>query len=186
MIPLPDALLQTSLNRIEILGLPKEQSRKKITLAVYQNHSFELVASVLKVFLNYSGLEANFWSSDYDDSLSFNLIPKADLHLVWLDQSRYLEQENFQNWLNSRLAILKDRGAENILVACLARNDASLNNVQAVCVNLHTELEPLIPNYRDERLTAFSGTPLSNAACLEVARLLGLRYIPPFFFSWIS
>ena len=180
MIPLPAALLRTSLNRIELLRLPKQASLSDITITVHRNHSFELTASVLNVFLAQSGLHATFLYSTYDDSLNFSEdLPKADLHLFWLDQNHYKSPSLFREWLDTRITILKNQGVKNILVAYLGNSAIS---TKVVCVNIQEEIAQRETILWDERLSAFSGTRLSNEACLEAARLLGMRYIPPFFY----
>ena len=113
-----NALFQESLKRELLLALPPVQAQRTLTVAVHRNHSFELVASVLNAFLGLSRVQAEFIYSEYDDSLNATALPtKVDMHLVWLDATRYATP-NFPAWLASRIAALKEACLAPVLVAC--------------------------------------------------------------------
>lgn len=173
-------LFQEKLNRRELLAFaPPVAITRRIVIAVHRNHSFELTASVLNVFLGLSGIGADFWYSGYDDSLSFsNLPPQADLHLIWIDATRYRDPD-FASWLSERTAALHAFGQGKILAACCGAPDMrDIHLPDAIFLNVDAMLEPLGDDALDLRLEPFTGTRLSNAASLVLARELGTRQIP--------
>ncbi|MBQ7617972.1 MAG: hypothetical protein IJS50_03775, partial [Desulfovibrio sp.] len=183
---LPDTILTNNLSRSDLLSLPLPETFKDISVAVHRNHAFEYVASVLNVFLAQSGLKAQFWYSPYDDSLSFENIPKVDLHLLWLDGTRY-QTSSTAEWLKDRIQALQSIAKAPILIFWYGEK-ISFKDLPSNCIlyNLKEELSGLNGSIEDERLTPFSGTRLSNQACLESARILGLISIPPLFFPRIK
>ena len=81
-------LFKKKLIRQELLALEPPHNYRRIKITIHRNHSFELVASVLNPFLALAGLQAEFYYSAYDDSLSFTDIPhNTDVHILWLDMS---------------------------------------------------------------------------------------------------
>jgi len=184
---LPEALLRPVLSRTELLTLPRPDALSPLRLAVHRNHSFELVASVLNVFLAQSGLEATLWYSAYDDSLSFaDALPSADVHLLWVDCARY-GAADLGEWLTERALELQTRIADPIVVCTLGALGTARTDLPNIYFHdLSHELAPLGARALDERLAPLSGTRLSNAACLEAARLLGLRWLPSCFFQPIK
>jgi len=175
------AFWSDTLNRAELLAQKQPDPERYITVVVHRNHSFELLAPVVNIFLGLVKTHADFLYSDYDDSLSFSgIFPiKADMHMLWLDMGRYGGGNELTDWLVERIRVLKDLGVGKILVACHdLQTDAlpSLSNV-LVC-DLSKILSVLGDKALDARLEAYSGTRLSNKACLEAARALGTRFIP--------
>lgn len=170
------------LSRTDLLSLPAPPARQEIVIAVHRNHSFELVASVLPVFLAQSGLAPVFRYSSYDDSLaSVTSLPDADVHLFWLDAGRYA-LSNFSGWLRDRVAVCQRHVKGRVLVACHGLPVDRLGDMGVPVCDMESILAPLGEQAEDARLEAFSGTRLSNAACLEMARALGMRHIPSLFF----
>jgi len=83
-------LFKQDLKRFELLSMPLKSDNKLIKIAVHRNHSFEMVASVLNTFLDFSNIKAEFFYSDYDDSLNFTGTENnVDINLIWLDISHY-------------------------------------------------------------------------------------------------
>lgn len=181
------ALLQTPLRREQLLALPPVQAERTLTIAVHRNHSFELVASVLNAFLGLSQVQAEFLYSEYDDSLNAAGVPaKADLHLVWLDATRYTTPD-FPAWLASRIAALQEVCPAPVLVACCglpaANAGAPFPTMPDVLpMDCDALLAPMGEKAFDVRLEPFTGTRLSNAACLHLARELGTHYLPALLF----
>ena len=181
---LPEALLRPILSRTELLTLPKLEGLQLFRLAVHRNHSFELVASVLNVFLAQSRLEANLLYSNYDDSLSFvDELLSADAHMFWVDMTRYEKHVDLDSWLMERILALREKTSAPILICPLGMANAVSPVLPDVFFhNLSDALTVLSTAVLDERLAPLSGTRLSNVACLEAARLLGLCWLPSCFF----
>ena len=181
-------LFATPLSRADLLALPDVPAGRSLRIAVHRNHSFELVASVLNKFLGLSGIRSEFIYSGYDDSVSFaDGVPDADVHLLWLDAARYAVAD-FSAWLESRVLALRARirdgeGGDRILAACCGATGLDgMALPDALFLECDAVVAPLGPNAYDLRLQEFSGTRLSNQACLTLARELGARQIPAMLF----
>ena len=177
-------LFQEKLSREKLLAIQQRKDAKSIVIAVHRNHAFELIASVLNAFLGLSRLNASFWYSGYDDSFNFaDLPPKADLHLIWIDASHY-HNIDFQAWILSRIAHLQSLTESKILVACFAMSekqqlDMKLDSLTDILfINCDNVIKHLGKTALDLRLAKYTGTNLSNEACLVLARELGTRQIP--------
>ena len=175
------AFYRGTLNRAELLAQKLPAPERLVTVAVHRNHSFELLAQVVNVFLGLVKTRADFLYSDYDDSLSFSgdFPVKADIHLLWLDMGRYGGKGDLSVWLAGRIRALKDLGAGKILVAGLGlRADALPSSPDVLVCNVSEIVSIFGEKALDARLEAYSGTRLSHQACLEVSRALGARFIP--------
>ncbi len=188
-------VLSPDLKRSEILrttkSLPKAPLRK-ITINIHRNHAFEPIASVIAPFLYVSGLEGGFIYSDYDDSLNFQLSNTAEIEIIFLDLARYmLEDKALKAFLKDRIETLRARTKAPIILLTLdsAKQTISLKGENLFCFCIshlyeqYTTLqEPLIAHkpkpLLDEAKEAITGTRLSNAACLALAQILGLKLIP--------
>lgn len=171
-------LFAPELKRLDLLQLPKNEKAKKIRIAIFRNHSFEMVAAVLNKFLNYSDFEAEFVYSDYDDSLNFQNT-EGDLNIIWVDTDRY-KTNKLEDFLKERAATLRAQTTAPLLILHIGRPLPALNNSTTDCFSFHLN-DPLLDlgdaGY-DLAKEPFSGTRLSNKACLVLARLIGLKYIP--------
>ncbi|MBQ9405226.1 MAG: hypothetical protein IJU37_00630, partial [Desulfovibrio sp.] len=80
--------------RSELLSLPVPDVSRTVRIAVHRNHSFELLESVINVYLALSDMRADFWYSGYDDSLSFaDSFPQdVAVHILWFDAARHHDQ----------------------------------------------------------------------------------------------
>jgi HAD superfamily phosphatase (TIGR01681 family) len=188
-------LFSSSLSRLELQKLLCEEEVLSFRLQIHRNQSFEFIASVLLVFLGYSHLKAEIIYSDYDNSLSFENITNADIHLIWLDYSQYHEDMchnmAWLEWLGKRIDHLRHLTKSPILI-----NDWFFLNSEENKGFNHT-LQRLTEQFRDVyvcsqepvfnvlgnrffdlRMTKFAGTPLSDMACLYNARLFGLKWLP--------
>lgn len=185
-------LFANPLNRAELLALPDEAAGSAqfttMTVAVHRNHSFELTAAVMNKFLALCRVRAKFMYSDYDDSLSFLRVPaQASVHVLWLDAARYAMRD-FPAWLQSRVLALQkitadEGGGSKILIACCgAPGLKGVSLPDTLTLDCDAVLAPLGDDAYDLRLEAFSGTRLSNQACLVLARELGSRQIPALLF----
>ena len=172
-------LFRPCLKREELLALPAPAAKSVIRVAVHRNHSFELVASAIAPFLGLARLAAELHYSAYDDSLSFAEVAEhADLHLLWIDAARY-SVPDFGSWILSRIAQLRRQSEARILVACLgAPAGFAVEQPDLLYLDCDDVLSPLGSQAFDGRLEPFTGTRLSNQACLYLARELGCRQIP--------
>lgn len=169
-----------NLKRLDLLKLPVTQGALNIRVSVHRNHSFEMFASVLSSFLNFAGLKADWAYSSYDDSLNFGDFQDADIHLIWIDLSRY-KTADCSDFLQERAEALRKRTNAPILIAHIGSKHV-LNlagKVAGVHVwNVEEALAHLKEKTFDESKTEYSGTRLSGKASLYAARELGLKYIP--------
>lgn len=175
MISLQEFLFDSSLSRKDFLNY-RPKCERKYKIEVYRNHSFELVEHTIRPYLDFSGFQAEFKYSDYDDSLSFlHVEDNNDLFLLWLDVSRY-HIEGLKAFLQERISWLRNKISCPILVVLLSEINIAVDGVEQY------SLEPLQRNLRedffDTRMEPFSGTRLSAKACGEISKELGLRYFP--------
>lgn len=175
-------LFAERLNRADIMALPPMPRSRNIRIAVHRNHGFELAAPALNAFLGLSGLEAEFWYSDYDDSLSFARLPEtADIHLFWLDAARYANLD-FTAWLCERAAALRRLRPGKQIMACLGAAAPEPSPPDALWCDLEACLAPLGREAFDPRMDVLAGTRLSGEAALQAAREIGARLIPALLF----
>lgn len=175
------ALFASPLKRTDLLKIPRQKINLKIKVAVYRNHSFEMIASVLNSFLNFSGIEASFIYSDYDDSLNFQQINDADLNLIWVDVQRY-KTKDIGSFLSERVSVLSEQTGKPVLLAYTGdKIDLNLTVSDAFSFCVDDYLIDFGSNAYDEEKEAFSGTRLSNKSALEIGRVLGLKYFPAIF-----
>lgn len=154
------------------------QSKKLYKAKVYRNHSFELVEHTIKAYLDFSDMQIDFEYSDYDDSLSFlDVKSDFDFLILWIDVSRYKENM-FYSFFKERLVYLKSIYKNPILVVLCCNNERMDLGTDVLQVDLSNIQSELGDDFFDERLEHYSGTKMSSKACLEVAKLLGLQYIP--------
>jgi FkbH-like protein len=129
----------------------------------------------------------------YDDSISFARVDPAAVQLISLDFERYGEQAysaDFSHWFTSRLENLRDKTEGPIVVS-----DWPSEKPDAQRFNLELEktadrlpsvfvwdISNIFRNMRgeffDDRAARAKGTRLSDSACIELARSLGLVRLP--------
>ncbi|MBQ9405183.1 MAG: HAD-IIIC family phosphatase, partial [Desulfovibrio sp.] len=132
-------------------------------------------------YLALSDMRADFWYSGYDDSLSFaDSFPQdVAVHILWFDAARHHDQAGAAAWLCARTAALRALTQAKILVAGLglgAHTPPALPDV--MFLDMEATLSSLGEEALDIRLAPWSGTRLSHAACLAVARELGTHALP--------
>ena len=172
-------IFNEELNRLKLLSIKTDENNRKIKIAVHRNHSFEMVATVLNAFLDFSHITAEFLYSDYDDSLNFTEIAKdADLNIIWLDLKRY-NNVNIKTWLKERIIYLKNFSNSKILVYTTGEENLSDVKIPDVLIADSNNIQAFLKeNYLDIAKEKYSGTRYSNKTCLYIARELGLIYIP--------
>ena len=188
-----DVRAAPSLKRADLLRLTEPANLSPINLQIHRNYAFELVASVLAPFLWLSGLKSNITYSDYDDSLSFARIDPAAIQIISLDFERYgqtADAASFRDWFAGRLKALRGMTERPIVVANwpsekrqaegfnleLEKNASALPSV--FVWDTAAILRNMNGRFFDERAAGAKGSRLSNSACIEMARSLGLVRLP--------
>jgi FkbH-like protein len=188
-----DVRAAPSVKRADLLRLTEPPNLSPVNLQVHRNYAFELVGSVLAPFLWLSGLNSNITYSDYDDSLSFAQIDPAAIQIISLDFERYGETAvtaPFCDWFDGRLKSLREVTERPIVVSnwpsegrqaegfnlALEKTAGSLPSVfvwDTVAI-----FQNMSGRFFDDRAALAKGTRLSNSACIEMARSLGLVRLP--------
>ena len=169
------------LKRLELLKLPAKENKKIIKINIHRNHSFEMVENIIAPFLNYSGVSASFIYGDYDDSLNFYNNTNADIQLIWLDTARYKNTE-ISEWLHERISFLRNSTSSPIIL--IHTGDKPINDFSPDIRDFHIfSITKLLKDFPKEELydyekESFSGTKLSNKACIKLAQIIGLSIIP--------
>ena len=186
-------LFAEELRRIDLLRLRASSPCTSFSMRVHRNHAFEFVASVIGPFLAFSGRRADIAYSDYDDSLALHLDGAADVELLWVDFERYgqtLAATELTDWLRGRVASLRSLTDAPILIADNPAAGAEAKELNEGLSHLAEEVAGvrIVPLSQigtelgertfDRRAARLTGTPLSDAACLRAARLLGLVGLP--------
>lgn len=171
-------LYADKLKRLDLLACANNNDVRNITLAIHRNHSFEMISSVINAFLYESGLGADFIYSDYDDSFNFKAI-EADLHILWIDLERY-KITSVSDFVRERVAALRAMVSQPILVIYTGHENIDSCADLTDCYFLSTDvlLKDMSYEIYDLSKEVLFGTKLSSAACLELARILGMLYIP--------
>ena len=148
---------------------------------------------MLAPFLWLSGLKSSITYSDYDDSLSFARIDPTAIQIISLDFERYGEtagSASFRDWFAGRLNVTAgDHGTPNRRLELAVRGPPS-RRVQSrtgkdyrqstfgICLGHAGIFRNMNGRFFDERAALAKGTRLSNSACIEMARSLGLVQLP--------
>jgi FkbH-like protein len=187
------AIFAAQLNRADLIQLKPGWACDPLRVNVHRNQPFEFIGSVLPKFLAYSGWSAVLHYGPYDDSLGFSEVPPADAEIVWLDFHRYGEarrRPSWFAWLKERLARLRAVTSGPVLLLDAAspgrdsdRFNRELRKVALALPGIHVCSQSMIAagltgDYIDRRLASISGAQLSDRACLETARWLGLAWLP--------
>jgi FkbH-like protein len=188
-----EVLAAPSLKRADLLRLVEPPGLSQLPLQVHRNYAFELIGSVLPPFLWLSRLRSTIVYGDYDDSLSFTNIDPAAVHIISLDFERYGEQAysvDFSEWLAGRLENLRGKTERPIIVSnwpsekpYAERFNLELEKIAdrlpSIFVWDTVEIFRNMPDeFFDLRNAIAKGTRLSNSACIELARSLGLVRLP--------
>ena len=181
------------LRRAELLRLRATWPLRSLRLHVLRNQPFEYVSSALTPFAAYAGYGLRATIGQYDDSLSDMHVGAADVVVVWMDFGRLIaDPTQVASWLAERLLTLRGFTHAPVLVhdqaPAPARSDgAELNAILRTAVSAVPGVhvidqagiaERVGSGYLDERASAITGSRLGDAACLETARELGLRWFP--------
>jgi FkbH-like protein len=188
-----DVRAAPSLKRADLLRLVEPPNLSPVSLQIHRNYAFELVGSILAPFLWLSGLKSSIAYSDYDDSLSFANVEPAAIQIISLDFERYDETAGsaaYRDWFAGRLKSLRQMTNRPIVVSNWASEEREAEEfnreLEEIAGRLPSVfvwdiveiLRRLNGRFFDERAAAVKGTRLSNSACIEMARGLGLVRLP--------
>ena len=193
-------VFKENLTRKEILESARLKQKhahtlKKYKINIHRNHAFEAVSSIISPFFAKSGILGECNLGPYDDSFLFasmqeEVWQKADLEIVWIDVNHYKDTAILP-YILERLKALRHLSLAPILVIILdidtnidenqkdlkAFSDISDCEVVFISALLCAfDKEDLI----DESKSKITGSRLSNFACVKLAQLLGLVWIPAF------
>lgn len=173
---LQDFLFEQGPSRMDLMNYKKASGGAKFRVAVYRNHSFELIENTISAYLDYAEIDLEFVYSDYDDSLSFtDLDLSVDLILLWVDLDRY-SADDIDSFINERINHLRTVFDKNILFVPVG-SISSLSADHVAMYDLSTMKKELGEDFFDERMEKFSGTRLSRSACMCIAKDLGLNWL---------
>lgn len=162
---------------------------RSVSVNVWRNHAIEpVIASALPYFSRVCCV-AEFRLSDYDDTLMFGGRQPADVELLWLDSSRYLDRSLFGEWVQwliGRIKVLRIANSAPIIVATWLNDAGQWAQLQALTESIpaiyFADLEAVCREAGvvlvDPRSAVMAGTPISNAAQLLLARKLACHWIP--------
>ena len=188
-----DAASSPRPRRADLLRLIEPPDLSPVHLEGHRNYTFELIGNVLPPFLWLAGLKPIIDYGAYDDSLSLERVDPAAVQVVSLDFERYGERalaKEFGDWLASRLENLRGRTESPIVVSdwpSEKRNAQQFNlelektadRLPSVFVwNISEIFRNMRAEFFDERAARAKGTQLSDRACIELARNLGLVRLP--------
>ncbi|WP_296943260.1 HAD-IIIC family phosphatase [uncultured Massilia sp.] len=184
-------LFAQKLSRLALLSLKPRWPCANVSVRVYRNYAFELVAGSIGPFMAYYERRPVFSYSDYDDSLSFADFAPADVAVVALNFERFRARfapEALAAWLAGRLQALRDLGQPVVQVhnwdahdgAAAAFNRALAAHVAAMPGVHLCDLQAVAAAVGDgyvERKQDLTGTHISAQGGLEAARWFGLRWL---------
>lgn len=168
-----------------------------VNINVWRNHAIEPVIVSTLPYLACARCLVDFHLSDYDDTLMFSGRQPADLELLWLDSSRYLDHSRFGDWLDwliGRIKVLRTANPAPIIVATWLHNAGQWAQLQALTdpvpaiylADLDAVCHEAGVLLTDQRSAAMAGTPVSNAAQPLLARKLACHWIPATIFPPIK
>jgi FkbH-like protein len=192
------ALFSEKPSRLSLMEIALETNcEKNILVNVWRNHNFEPLISLLQPYMRFSDYQANFQLSSYDNSFMFADWKEADIELIWLDNSHFVNKMNFGEWLKwlgQRLQALRNITTKPIILATWNDTNNSAEdiqilvdslpavyfaNLQAACIEAEVCL-------LDHRLLTISGSSISSKAQIILARKLACHWLPASIFPPIK
>lgn len=167
----------------------RSESLSTLTVNVWRNHAFESVVSLAGAYEDYGNYSVKYRLSDYDNTLSFNNHQAADINLLWIDSSYYLNSLNFEDWLEwLNLRVLSLRAASNtpIIVATWTGDKSNSEKLKEVLESIPSVYFADIEHACNEagvvmlsqRTAAIAGTQISGLAQAILARKLACHWLP--------
>lgn len=173
---------------LQELELPSS-SRQLVCVNVWRNHAFEPLLPLMPPYFALCGWQVEFRLSGYDDSLMFADRKEADAELLWLDSDRFLASmaiDEWLLWLEGRLRALRSITKAPIIIATWLDEESKRAQLQLLVDALPAVYfadlgrvcrEASVP-LRDLRSAALAGTPVANAAQVQIARELACHWLP--------
>ena len=171
-----------------MLGLKPTWSCRELSIRAHRNHSFEHVISAACAWAAYSGLKMSWADAPYDDALSMQgLGVQPDLEVIWYDVEAVQSRLSFNvtTWLQARALALRKISSSPILMIIVGLDEAMeqtlrqlISTVPGVRLAPTSQVMSGIANPFDERLRRLSGSRLSEAANLVLAKHLACRWLP--------
>jgi len=164
-------------------------SSRGVSINVWRNHAIEPVIASALPYCARARCLADFRLSEYDDTLMFSGRQPADIELLWLDSSRYLNRTLFGEWLDwliARIKALRIANPAPIVVATWLHDADQWTQLQVLAdtipaiylADLDAACHEAGVILVDPRTAVMAGTPLSKAAQLVLARKLACHWIP--------
>ncbi|MFZ0717888.1 HAD-IIIC family phosphatase [Mycobacterium sp.] len=174
--------------RAELTALNVQEPVKLTgTVAVWRNHAIEPLQPLLGPFLQTAGLDLELVLGGYDDTLTLPPQGGADLDLVWFDLDRLaLGDDEALDWFVSRVARCAVSAVGPVVVVPVsdrpARTAAAVDRFQGLpglhCADPWTVCNEAGVALIDERTAALTGSRISRDAQVQLARVLGARWLP--------
>jgi FkbH-like protein len=160
-----------------------------VRINVWRNQTIEPVIASTLPYLARARCAADFHLSDYDDTLMFSGHQSADIELLWLDSSRYLDRSligDWLQWLIGRIKALRIANPAPIIVATWLHDAGQWAQLQTLADSVPAiylaDLDAVCKEagvvLADPRSAVMAGTPVSKAAQLVLARKLACHWIP--------
>lgn len=177
-------------NRLALQGLElPAPSRQSASVNVWRNHAFEPLVPLTTPYFAFCGWHTDFRLGGYDDSLMFVDRQEADAELLWLDSDRFLARMAFDEWLpwlEGRLHALRSMSKAPVIIATWldeapqrARLQSLVDALPAVYfADLGSVCSEAGVPLKDSRSAALAGTPVANAAQVQLARELACHWLP--------
>jgi len=183
-----EVLFKEKASRREMSRLRPGWPLRTLKIRVHRNHSFEHVASAMTGWAAYAGLCYEWSEAPYDDSLSMSVRESsADLEMVWFDVAPLRSKPDIPllGWLRSRVNVLRGLSSSPILVAIIGLSEVEeaelsigLVGIPGVRVAPVAKTLVTLSSPFDPRLLKISGSRLSDAANILLAKHLACRWVP--------
>lgn len=177
--------------RLSLLGLRPEWTLQHIRIAMIRNLAVEPVVTLLRPYLAYAGFEAEVSLSEYDDALAAPSIEDADVHLAWLDPTRYAGSpaHEVREVVGRRITELRRalRGPMVLIdappeLAGAPAINAALSQAGEQLPDVHVfpyaRITSPLGDGAVERRSGTMATHVSGSAAMLAAQHLGLQWIP--------
>jgi FkbH-like protein len=181
-------------SRMALYELPDFGASGSVRVRVHRNVAAERLMSPAAFFARFASIELLPEFEAYDDTLSFAALhgPEPDVELVWLDVARLpaLSGSNLGEFLVERLGKLRSISSAPILVLDVPSADPRSAEANA-CLHALAERGAAIlicpqsevaadmaARFSSARAAEMTAVPLSPAALMRLAQLLGLCWLP--------
>ncbi len=183
-----ECLFAPNPTRRELLGLKPAWACRELKVRAHRNHSFEHVISAAGAWAAYAGIRMNWSEAPYDDALSMQQPgEQPDLEVIWYDVEavRSAIGDEVTSWLHSRASALRKLSNAPILMVIIGLDESAegvlreqISAVPGLRLVPTAQVLAGMANPFDDRLQRMSGSRLSEAANLQLAKELACRWLP--------